>query len=88
MAELQAELAEARAELAAARSEMAASSAALSAAPPLPRAPPAAAVLQAIANNDDNIEFLPYDAEQRALVSSFESVPGNADRRPAVTAEA
>ncbi|KAK1691760.1 hypothetical protein QYE76_008457 [Lolium multiflorum] len=84
----EAELAEARAELAAARSEIAASSAALAAAPPLPRPPPAAAVLQAIANDDDNIEFLPYDAEQRALVASFESLPGDADRRPAVTSEA
>ncbi|KAK1683063.1 hypothetical protein QYE76_043911 [Lolium multiflorum] len=79
-----AELAEARAELAAARSEMAASSAALAAAPPLPRPPPAAAVLEAITNNDDNIEFLPYDTERRALVASFESLPGNANRRALV----
>jgi hypothetical protein len=78
-----AELADARTELAATLSEMAV-------APPLQRGPQVASVIQDIAVNDedDNIDFLLYSGEQRALLASFESLPGDADRRQALTAEA
>jgi hypothetical protein len=48
----------------------------------LPRAQPTDAIIHDIADDDedDNIEFIPYDAEKRTLLASFESLLGDADR--------
>jgi hypothetical protein len=68
---------------------MAVGSAALAAAPPLSRAPPTDAVIHDIVddNEHEKIKFSMYDAKQRALLASFESLPWDADRRHALAVE-
>jgi AmiR/NasT family two-component response regulator len=82
MGELQADLTEAREELTEAQAEMVAASATLAAAPPLPVAPPTDIVIHDIADDDEDVpsRFECAD-DQTALLASFESLPGDAQRR-------